>query len=105
MIKGSKCNKCDAVFVPVRHICSKCRQSTSFIKLDPFGVILSFTTLYVTTQNFKPPVILILVELAKSRTKLLCTGDKDIKIDIGDIVEIEETPDGKYIAKPVLKTE
>jgi uncharacterized OB-fold protein len=103
MIKGSKCNKCDTVFVPKRHLCSKCRQSTSAVELDPFGVVLSFTTLYVTTQNFTPPIILILVELTKSKTKLLCTGDKDLKVEIGDIVEIEETPDGKYIAKCVLK--
>jgi hypothetical protein len=78
-------------------------------------VVLSFTTLYVTTENFIPPLILILVELTKSKTKLLCTGDKNYslcsppnkfggyEIDIGDVVEIEETSDGKYIAKPVLK--
>ncbi|MFA5780356.1 MAG: zinc ribbon domain-containing protein [Elusimicrobiota bacterium] len=103
MIKGSKCDKCDTVFIPERHICSKCRQHTSSVELDPYGVVLSFTTLYVTTENFIPPVVLILVELTKSKTKLLCTGDKNLKIDIGDIVEIEETSDGKYIAKPVLK--
>ena len=66
-------------------------------------MVLSFTTLYVTTENFIPPLILILVELTKSKTKLLCTGDKNLRIDIGDVVEIEETSDGKYIAKPVLK--
>lgn len=103
MIKGSKCNKCETVFVPQRHICSKCRERTSFIEIDPFGIILSFTTLYVTTQNFLPPIVLILAELTKSKTKLLCTGDKNIKIEIGDVVEIEETSDGKYAARPVSK--
>jgi len=103
MLKSSRCNKCGTVFIPQRHICSKCREHTAPFETDPFGVVLSFTTLYVTTQNFTSPVVLILVELTKSKTKLLCNADKDFKVDIGDIVEIEETAGDKYTAKKVLK--
>ncbi|HAX62230.1 MAG TPA: hypothetical protein DCX95_06745 [Elusimicrobia bacterium] len=100
-MKEENCDSFDAVYVGAMNPEDFTGESDiSSVELEPFGVVLSFTTLYVTTENFIPPVILILVELIKSKTKLLCTGAQNLKIDIGDIVEIEETTDGKYIAKP-----
>lgn len=63
-IVGSRCESCDVVYVPTRLFCERCfAELTSTVEIDPFGEILSHTTVHYGKDGFpllKPQTIALI---------------------------------------------
>lgn len=74
-LMGSRCQRCDALYLPPRPICIKCYSTDmEWVQLAGQGKLVAFTTIAVGTS--------LMVEAGYDRDRHYCSG----------IVELEEGP-------------
>jgi len=73
-ILGTKCNKCNKVFLPPRKVCHICfKQNTEWIEVSNIGTLTSFTIARKQLKSLKKkvPVILGLIQLDGADTSII----------------------------------
>ncbi len=104
-IQGTKCGKCQKVFVPPRKACPQCHhKEMSWTDLPPEGTLVSFTVArrQLAAVPREVPVVYGLVRLDGADTSILHQlGEVDPdKVSIGMRVcakFVDETPEAKTI--------
>lgn len=101
-LEASLCSKCRRQFVPPRVHCVKCRGQTERIYLHGRGKLCTFTTLYITPEGFRPPLVFGICQLEGGPRVLGSFVDTSVKdsLHIGDPVEVMEK-EGKYLLRIV----
>lgn len=90
---GLKCNKCGAVTVPPRKVCSECTsEDMSVIELSRNGKVRTGTIIYIAPKGYPRPLTVVIVELAEGPwiTANLLNWDME-KGNIMDIIGREGT--------------
>lgn len=96
-IAGSRCPDCGWVVAPPVRICPKHPVEMIPVQLSGYGSVLSFTTLTVAPQGFKPPLHIAVVELPGG-ARIFCHGNQTRELKIGRRVAIEEVDGIFYFA-------
>lgn len=90
---GTRCDNCDEVFFPPRHVCPICRRIG---KLEPYqlegrGKIVSYSIVHVPPEGFEDesPYTVAIIKLDEGpRVTGQITDCNPEKIEIGDEVEV-----------------
>lgn len=96
-INASKCSKCKKAVYPPRNTCPFCgvvSEPSIIIKINNRGTVLSYTTLFMCSDEFTSPVRLALVRLDMDVT-ILCLADEDEDQDIAIGSQVELTYDSE----------
>ena len=82
-LEGYKCDKCSAIFLGERSVCSKCfaRNNMSSVKLEETGTLHSFSVVYRSFPGIDVPYVSAIVDL---------DGGGTVK---GNLINIEPDPE------------
>lgn len=82
-LEGSRCNKCDAVFLGYRDFCAKCggRRTLRIIRLANSGKLYSFSVVHRSFPGVDVPYVSAIVDL---------DGGGVVK---GNLVDVDPNPD------------
>ena len=92
-ILASRCGRCSRTITPPRDVCPYCGKSAGKMALQEIegkGEVLSYTTLQMPPEGFKPPLKMALVELEQGVIVLCLAGEDDADLMIGAHVRIDE---------------
>jgi DUF35 OB-fold domain, acyl-CoA-associated len=96
-IKASRCPKCGWVVTPAARICPRHPVEMTPLELSGYGSIVSYTTLTVAPEGFKPPLHIAIVELPGG-ARIFCHGKETRALKIGRRVAIEQMDGIFYFA-------
>lgn len=97
-IAGSRCPDCDLVVAPPARICPRHPREMVPVELFGYGSVLSYTTLTVAPEGFKPPLHIAIVELLPGGARIFCHGKETRALKIGRRVAIEQMDGIFYFA-------
>ena len=97
IVLGSRCERCDYVYVPARAFCERCfAELAADTEVGPGGQLVSFTIAFVGTDDepLDEPVTIALVRLDGADAVLchLVLDPGDEPLEIGQRVEVELRP-------------
>jgi uncharacterized OB-fold protein len=99
---GSRCKRCGYSYFPPAPRCPNCRGPVDLVDIPKRGVVLTYSTVYVSNGRFKTPYT---VAIAKFGDFQLPGYVEAEKIEIGDEViwEVGQTSSGDmwYVIKRV----
>jgi DUF35 OB-fold domain, acyl-CoA-associated len=98
IITGSRCPECGLVVAPAARICPRHPREMAPVELFGYGTILSYTTLTVAPEGFKPPLHIAMVELLPGGARIFCHGNETRALKIGRRVAIEQMDGIFYFA-------
>ena len=96
-ITGSRCPECGLVVAPPARICPRHPREMVPVDLFGYGSVLSYTTLTVAPEGFKPPLHIAVVELPGG-ARIFCHGKETHALRIGRRVAIEQVDGVFYFA-------
>jgi len=96
-IAGSRCPDCGWVVAPPARICPRHPVEMTPVELSGYGSVLSYTTLTVAPEGFKPPLHIAVVELPGG-ARIFCHGRETRQLRIGRRVAIEQVDGIFYFA-------
>ena len=96
-IAGSRCPDCGWVVAPPARICPRHPVEMAPVEISGYGSVLSYTTLTVVPEGFKPPLHIAVVELPGG-ARIFCHGRQTRQLRIGRRVAIEQVDGIFYFA-------
>ena len=96
-IAASRCPDCDWVVAPPVRICPRHPVEMTPVEVAGYGYVLSYTTLTVAPEGFKPPLHIAVVELPGG-ARIFCHGKETRALKIGRRVAIEHVDGVFYFA-------
>jgi acyl-CoA-associated DUF35 OB-fold domain-containing protein len=96
-IAASRCPQCGWVVSPPVRICPRHPVEMTALELSGYGSIVSYTTLTVAPEGFKPPLHIAIVELPGG-ARIFCHGKETRALKIGRRVAIEQLDGIFYFA-------
>jgi hypothetical protein len=96
-IAASRCPECGWVVAPPVRICPRHPVEMAPVEISGYGSILSYTTLTVAPEGFKPPLHIAVVELPGG-ARIFCHGKETRALKIGRPVAIEQVDGIFYFA-------
>ena len=96
-VAASRCPDCGWVVAPPARICPRHPVEMTPVELSGYGSVLSYTTLTVAPEGFKPPLHIAVVELSGG-ARIFCHGRQTRQLKIGRRVAIEQVDGIFYFA-------
>jgi len=96
-VAASRCPDCGWVVAPPARICPRHPVEMTPVELSGYGSVLSYTTLTVAPEGFKPPLHIAVVELPGG-ARIFCHGRETRQLRIGRRVAIEQVDGIFYFA-------
>ena len=96
-IAASRCPDCGWVVAPPVRICPRHPVEMTPVEVSGYGSVLSYTTLTVAPEGFKPPLHIAVVELLGG-ARIFCHGKETRALKIGRRVAIEQVDGIFYFA-------
>jgi hypothetical protein len=96
-IAASRCPDCGWVVAPPVRICPRHPVEMTPMEISGYGSVLSYTTLMVAPEGFKPPLHIAVVELPGG-ARIFCHGKETRALKIGRRVAIEQVDGVFYFA-------
>ena len=96
-IAASRCPDCGWVIAPPARICPRHPVEMTPVEISGYGSVLSYTTLTVAPEGFKPPLHIAVVELPGG-ARIFCHGRETRQLRIGRRVAIEQVDGIFYFA-------
>ena len=96
-IAASRCPECGWVVSPPVRICPRHPVEMTPMEISGYGSVLSYTTLMVAPEGFKPPLHIAVVELLGG-ARIFCHGKETHALRIGRRVAIEQVDGVFYFA-------
>jgi len=96
-VAASRCPDCGWVVAPPARICPRHPVEMTLVELSGYGSVLSYTTLTVAPEGFKPPLHIAVVELSGG-ARIFCHGRQTRQLKIGRRVAIEQVDGIFYFA-------
>ncbi len=96
-IAASRCPDCGWVVAPPARVCPRHPVEMTPVEISGYGSVLSYTTLTVVPEGFKPPLHIAVVELPGG-ARIFCHGKETRALRIGRRVAIEQVDGIFYFA-------
>jgi len=96
-IAASRCPDCGWMVAPPARICPRHPVEMTPTEVSGYGSVLSYTTLTVAPEGFKPPLHIAVVEL-QGGARIFCHGKETRALKIGRRVAIEQVDGIFYFA-------
>jgi len=96
-VAASRCPDCGWMVAPPARICPRHPVEMTPVELSGYGSVISYTTLTVAPEGFKPPLHIAVVELPGG-ARIFCHGRETRQLRIGRRVAIEQVDGIFYFA-------
>jgi len=97
ILAASRCPDCGWVVAPPVRICPRHPVEMLPVEISGYGYVLSYTTLMVAPEGFKPPLHIAVVELPGG-ARIFCHGKETRALKIGKRVAVEQVDGIFYLA-------